>query len=151
MTAVCKRTLRALTGSYLSRPDVQAWLAAADLYEEAGEGETARLWRRRATYYPPLVIAWRESVPPLDPTRIRRYSWAECGSWRVRFVRFQEIIYAYVYDPDGVSQTQRHFTPEVTGGRLATERYATRKLLELIDRFGVSWDAPTISTRRQHS
>lgn len=42
---------RALTRHYIARPDPLAWLAAADLLEEAGDTVGARKWRRRGEWY----------------------------------------------------------------------------------------------------
>lgn len=50
--------LRQMIGAYLLRPDPIAWQAAADIFEERGDAETAYTWRRRAKWYPLLLAAY---------------------------------------------------------------------------------------------
>lgn len=49
-----RRTFRRLAHAYIARPDPAAWLLAADILEECGRDEEARLWRRRAEWYPAM-------------------------------------------------------------------------------------------------
>lgn len=89
MTATDPRLIRRLTGSYLSDPRPDDWQVAADHFEESGDIENARLWRRRGQWYLPLRQAFDWLIP--DAAR-GLSSVAHPGVFQVDFRRSKSCV-----------------------------------------------------------
>lgn len=120
-----RKLLRRLIGSYKSAPDPQAWLVAADHYEECGMSATAQLWRDRGRLYP-AVVGLFEEVALLKPGGRKE---VPIGTVVLSAYRIRNNVAMLVLLPDRC---------QVHGYRWATNaidqrRYTTRRALELID------------------
>lgn len=85
-----KKFLNSVVRCYKARPDPEAWLAVADLYEEYATpdndfAELAGVWRWRGLYYAPLREAWASMFTTGIMSRQMNY-WGGCklGDYRVR-------------------------------------------------------------------
>lgn len=135
-TNVCPRTLRHLVGAYLARPDPDAWNAAADLFEEAGDLRSATRWRRRARWYPPLAKAWVEATRPdarwVTDVRLGRL----VALFMTDFGKARHAVVCLLRASDRV---------QVHGERWQTGRadsYDARKIVSLIDRYAFRFEEP---------
>lgn len=139
-TTVCPRTLRSLVGAYLARPCVELWLVAGDLYEEAGDEANAALWRRRARWFPVLWAKWQEMLPIIDTDAEgdRRLVTFAVYRRRLQMIRYYGDRLAWVwmdYLGGGYKLLGQWITNSSEG-----DRYAVKKILDLIDAYGASWE-----------
>lgn len=134
MTTDRCKLLRQMTGDYLARPDPVAWLAAADIHEEAGDQKKAALWRRRGELFPFLLAKyeafWRKAK--------------EAGWVRMRNERF---LLGGVAAMISQNATRSSFVAEAVCGRHSVgvfirrayepqTRYVTAKLMKVVDWVG---------------
>lgn len=134
MTTDRRKLLRQMTGAYLARPDPVAWLAAADIYEEAGDQKKAALWRRRGELFPPLLEAyakfWLEA---------KKAAWLWMPTLRLPLGGVAAMI--------SQNATRSSFVAEALCGRHSVgvfirrayepqTRYVTAKLMKVVDWVG---------------
>ncbi len=135
-----RRALRPLVGAYLARPDALAWAAAADLYEEHGDGAKALLWRRRARWFGPLTAAWQEAAVPLPdgpPNEKSRLTTAWLGRRHLAFTRKRRCVlldFMVRCGPDLLRMRQQWLPYS------RDARYAVRRILHLIDAYAYDWE-----------
>ncbi len=77
--------VRNMLRRHIASPDPVAWLAAADHFEEKGDAESARKWRRRGEWYPILHPIAKLLMKPGTPRGSGDR--AIVGPFEVRFSR----------------------------------------------------------------
>lgn len=134
MTTDRRKLLRQMTGAYLARPDPVAWLAAADIYEEAGDQKKAALWRRRGELFPPLLEAyakfWLEA---------KKAAWLWMPTLRLPLGGVEVIICQNYTRSSFVVEAGRTgvtFETFVVRAYEPQTRYVTAKLMKVVDWVG---------------
>lgn len=146
---------RLLRYGFLLRPDPCAWLALADLYEEASAYEEALLWRRRGRWFSPLLEGWKETRrrdrdPEFRPPRYWEQTIVPLKdgfeAWYHPSSDF-EIADVRIVLPGQPGDTKSHFSPVHFSTWLTRSRqgdvYVVRRVLRLIDDCGEEWDPAT--------
>ena len=140
MTTIDPRTVKHLGRNLYAAPDPLAWLALADVYEEAGDEQKAKLWRRRGEAYARLYqCAQRSAADTQDG-----YRFACVGRYNVYLHRRKKTVLVVV---DGAGRKLRFLSRKgnlwsihCAAAKANLDRYLARKCIELIDWCGAHED-----------